>query len=95
MAAGAGAVPARPGALPALLEEASLGRLLRAIPAESFLAGTASCRVAVEGVDEQHRALRPLGILHPNAPPRDQWYGTREFAVLDPDRNPVACFECR
>jgi hypothetical protein len=51
--------------------------------------------VAVEGVDEQHRALRPLGILHPNAPPRDQWYGTREFAVLDPDRNPVACFECR
>lgn len=63
--------------------------------AESFIAGTASCRVAVQGVDELHRVLSPLGILHPNAPLRDQWYGTREFGVLDPDRNLVAFFERR
>jgi catechol 2,3-dioxygenase-like lactoylglutathione lyase family enzyme len=63
--------------------------------AESFIAGTASCRVAVQGVDELHRVLSPLGILHPNAPLRDQCYGTREFGVLDPDRNVVAFFERR
>jgi catechol 2,3-dioxygenase-like lactoylglutathione lyase family enzyme len=33
--------------------------------AESFIAGTASCRVAVENVEELHAALQPLGILHP------------------------------
>jgi catechol 2,3-dioxygenase-like lactoylglutathione lyase family enzyme len=63
--------------------------------AESFIAGTASCRVAVQGVDELHRALSSLGILHPNAPLRDQPYGTREFGVCDPDRNLVVFFERR
>lgn len=63
--------------------------------AESFIAGTASCRVAVRGVDELHHVLSPQGILHPNAPLRDRWYGTREFGVLDPDRNLVAFFERR
>jgi catechol 2,3-dioxygenase-like lactoylglutathione lyase family enzyme len=61
--------------------------------AESFIAGTASCRVEVEGVDELHEKLRPLGILHPNAPLRDEWYGDREFGVLDPDHNLVTFFE--
>jgi len=63
--------------------------------AESFIAGTASCRVAVQGVDELHRAVSSLGILHPNAPLRDQSYGTREFGVLDPDHNLVVFFERR
>src|SRR5437867_12130332 len=61
--------------------------------AESFIAGTASCRVEMEGVDELHEKLQPLGILHPNAPLRDEWYGTREFGVLDPDNNLVTFFE--
>jgi catechol 2,3-dioxygenase-like lactoylglutathione lyase family enzyme len=61
--------------------------------AESFIAGTASCRVEMEGVDELHEKLQPLGNLHPNAPLRDEWYVTREFGVLDPDNNLVTFFE--
>ncbi len=33
--------------------------------AESFIAGTASCRVAVQGVDELHRVLNPRGSSIP------------------------------
>jgi catechol 2,3-dioxygenase-like lactoylglutathione lyase family enzyme len=63
--------------------------------AESFLAGTASCRIGVEGIDEYHRIIQPLGVLHPLAPLTDQWYGTREFSVLDPDNNLITFFEQR
>jgi len=63
--------------------------------AESFLAGTASCRIAVPDVDALHEALRPLGVLHPNAPLRDEWYGAREFGVLDPDRNLITFYQQR
>jgi catechol 2,3-dioxygenase-like lactoylglutathione lyase family enzyme len=63
--------------------------------AESFIAGTASCRVEVEGVDELYRELRPLGILEPDAQPRDQWWGSREFHVKDPDNNLVTLFESK
>ncbi len=34
--------------------------------AESFIAGTASCRVRVEGVDELYEDLEPRGIVHSN-----------------------------
>jgi catechol 2,3-dioxygenase-like lactoylglutathione lyase family enzyme len=61
--------------------------------AESFIAGTASCRIAVEGVDDLHRDLQPLGILHPNAQLSDQPWGTREFGVLDLDGNLITFFE--
>jgi catechol 2,3-dioxygenase-like lactoylglutathione lyase family enzyme len=61
--------------------------------AESFIAGTASCRIEVEGVEELHRAIEPQGILHPNAPLTDQPWGTREFAVLDPDHNLITFFQ--
>lgn len=61
--------------------------------AESFIAGTASCRVAVVGVDALHRSLEPLGILHPNAHLATKSWGTREFGVLDPDRNLITFFE--
>jgi len=40
-----------------------------------------------------HQALQTLGILHPNAPLCDQWYGTREFGVLDPDHNLITFFQ--
>src|SRR5438874_7000623 len=33
--------------------------------AESFIAGTASCRIEVEGVDDLFGELEPRGILHP------------------------------
>lgn len=61
--------------------------------AESFIAGTASCRVGVDGVDDLHRAVASHNILHPNAPLRGTSYGTREFGVLDPDNNLIAFFE--
>jgi len=61
--------------------------------AESFIAGTASCRVGVEGVEELHRALHPLGILHPKGQICDTPWGTREFGVLDPDNNLITFFE--
>ena len=63
--------------------------------AESFIAGTASCRVAVDHVDELHTALHPSGILHPNAPLCDQWWGSREFGVVDLDNNLITFFENR
>ena len=61
--------------------------------AESFIAGTASCRVQVVGVDDLHGELEPRGILHPNGQLGDQPWGTREFAVLDPDNNLITFFE--
>jgi catechol 2,3-dioxygenase-like lactoylglutathione lyase family enzyme len=34
--------------------------------AESFIAGTASCRIEVEGVDHLYQDFQPLGVLHGN-----------------------------
>ncbi len=61
--------------------------------AESFIAGTASCRVLVEGVEELYRTLQPLGVIHGNAPLSDQPWGDRDFAIQDPDGNLVTFFE--
>ena len=63
--------------------------------AESFIAGTASCRVQVDGVDQLYEAIRPLGILHGCGKIEDQWWGSREFAVVDPDGNLITFFESR
>jgi catechol 2,3-dioxygenase-like lactoylglutathione lyase family enzyme len=63
--------------------------------AESFLAGTASCRIQVEGVDDLYDELRLRDVLHPVS--RDGVsetdYGTREFATLDQDGNLVTFFQ--
>jgi catechol 2,3-dioxygenase-like lactoylglutathione lyase family enzyme len=63
--------------------------------AESFIAGTASCRVEVEGVDQLYREFQQMGILEADAQPRDQWWGSREFHVKDPDNNLVTWFESK
>jgi catechol 2,3-dioxygenase-like lactoylglutathione lyase family enzyme len=63
--------------------------------AESFLAGTASCRVQVTDIDALHAAVAPLGVIHPNGQLADKPWGTREFAVLDPDNNLLTFFERR
>lgn len=63
--------------------------------AERHLAGTASCRIEVTGVDELYDRCRSLDVVHPNAPLRDQPWGTREFGVLDPDHNLVSFYERR
>jgi catechol 2,3-dioxygenase-like lactoylglutathione lyase family enzyme len=63
--------------------------------AESFIAGTASCRISVEGVDQLYDELRAKDVLHPvskeSVDATD--FGTREFATLDGDGNLVTFFE--
>ena len=63
--------------------------------AESFIAGTASCRIAVEGVDELYDELRENGVLHQVSESGVSVtdFGTREFATLDQDGNLLAFFE--
>jgi catechol 2,3-dioxygenase-like lactoylglutathione lyase family enzyme len=62
--------------------------------AESFLAGTASCRIETEDVDGLYAELAAAGVLHPVS--RDGVtetdFGTREFAVLDADGNLLEFF---
>ncbi len=61
--------------------------------AESFIAGTASCRIRVSDIDAFHTTIHPLGILHSNAPLTDQPWGAREFGILDPDGNLITFFQ--
>ena len=62
--------------------------------AESFLAGTASCRIEVADVDGLYAELQAAGVLH--AVSRDGVqttdFGTREFATVDGDGNLVTFF---
>jgi catechol 2,3-dioxygenase-like lactoylglutathione lyase family enzyme len=64
--------------------------------AESFLAGTASCRIEVADVDALFEELEAADVLHPTV--RDGVattdFGTREFATLDLDGN-LLTFFCR
>ncbi len=62
--------------------------------AESFIAGTASCRIRVEGVDELYEELRRSDVLHPVSRDgvEDTDFGTREFATLDLDGNLLTFF---
>jgi catechol 2,3-dioxygenase-like lactoylglutathione lyase family enzyme len=63
--------------------------------AESFIAGTASCRIRVQGVDDLYDELEPRGVLHDVS--RDGVsetdFGTREFATLDLDGNLITFFQ--
>ena len=63
--------------------------------AESFIAGTASFRVRVEGVDELYEELSARDVLHPVSKDGvdDTDFGTREFATLDQDGNLVTFFQ--
>jgi hypothetical protein len=62
--------------------------------AESFIAGTASCRIAADDVDALYEELSRSDMLHPVS--RDGVsatdFGTREFAVLDHDGNLISFF---
>ena len=62
--------------------------------AESFLAGTASCRIEVADVDALFAELAARGALHPTseAGPKQTDFGTREFACLDLTGNLVEFF---
>jgi uncharacterized glyoxalase superfamily protein PhnB len=63
--------------------------------AESFLSGTASCRIEVEGVDALFAELEPAGVLHEvsRGGVEATDFGTREFATTDRDGNLLTFFE--
>ena len=65
--------------------------------AESFIAGTASCRIAAEGVDELYVELSAREVLHPVSRDgvEETGFGTREFAALDLDGNLLTFFRWR
>jgi catechol 2,3-dioxygenase-like lactoylglutathione lyase family enzyme len=46
-------------------------------------------RLEVSGIDALHAHCAALGIVHPNAPLAAKPWGSREFAILDPDGNIV------
>ena len=62
--------------------------------AESFIAGTASCRIDVTDVEALYAELEAADVLHPVS--RDGVtttdFGTREFATLDADGNLISFF---
>ncbi len=62
--------------------------------AESFLAGTASCRIEVSDVDALFAELQSAGVLHDvsRAGVSATDFGTREFATLDTDGNLLTFF---
>ena len=65
--------------------------------AESFIAGTASCRIGVEGVDQLYEEMRKTDVLHPVSKEgaENTDFGTREFATIDLDGNLVTYFQWR
>ena len=72
----------------------SVGRPVRS-GAESFIAGTASCRIRVTGIDELYEEMRARDVLHPAARDgvADPEYGAREVATIDLDGNLIVFFE--
>ena len=61
--------------------------------AEAHLAGSASCRLRVAGVQSLYRHCETLGVVHPRASLRVTEWGTEEFGLLDPDGNLVTLYE--
>jgi catechol 2,3-dioxygenase-like lactoylglutathione lyase family enzyme len=62
--------------------------------AETFLAGTASCRIEVDDVDGLYAELAAADVLHgvSRSGPEDTDVGSREFHVLDLDGNLLTFF---
>ncbi len=65
--------------------------------AESFIAGTASCRIQVDDVDALYGEMAATGVLHyaDRGSAVDTWWGTREFGVTDQDGNLLTFFRRR
>jgi catechol 2,3-dioxygenase-like lactoylglutathione lyase family enzyme len=77
-------------------ERSSLDRPVQS-GAESFIAGTASCRIVADDVDGLYEELGSNGVLHPVSRDgvADTDFGTREFATLDLDGNLLTFFRWR
>ncbi|RYZ56519.1 MAG: VOC family protein [Sphingobacteriales bacterium] len=62
--------------------------------AESFLAGTASCRIEVQGIEQLYQEYREKGALHsPHTVVTEQPWGNREFEAVDNYGNLLTFFE--
>ncbi|MFA6084617.1 bleomycin resistance protein [Mucilaginibacter sp.] len=62
--------------------------------AESFLAGTASCRIEVEGIDELYQEYKAQGVLHhEHSVIEEQYWGDRDLATLDLYGNLITFYE--
>ena len=62
--------------------------------AESFIAGTASCRIQVQGIEELFEDYKKQEVLHsPDTKIEAQYWGHKEFPVVDLDRNLLTFYE--
>lgn len=62
--------------------------------AESFLAGTASCRIEVSGIEPLYEELKETGVLYSSDTTiEEKPWGTREFPALDLERNLLTFYE--
>jgi hypothetical protein len=62
--------------------------------AESFIAGTASCRIEMQGVKELYEEYKKQGVLHSaDTVVQEQYWGHREFHSVDNDRNLLTFYE--
>lgn len=62
--------------------------------AESFLAGTASCRIEVQGIDELFEEYKKQRVIYStDTVVTEQPWGTREFPALDHHRNLLTFYE--
>ena len=60
---------------------------------ERHIAEATSCRVQVQAIEALHTQCARHAIVHPNAPLASKAWGTKEFAILDPDGNLVTFYE--
>ncbi|HUG22839.1 bleomycin resistance protein [Piscinibacter sp.] len=60
---------------------------------DRHIAEATSCRVQVQEIEGLHALCASHAIVHPNAPLESKPWGTKEFAILDPDGNLVTFHE--
>lgn len=79
-------------AWPARLENAPSRPIVSG--AESFLAGTASCRIEVHGIDDLYEEYQAAGVLYGSDTVVEQTpWSTREFPALDLQRNLLTFYQ--
>lgn len=62
--------------------------------AETFIAGTASCRIQMQGITELYDEYKKQRVLHSaDTVVEEQHWGHREFPVVDQDRNLLTFYE--
>lgn len=61
--------------------------------ADRRMAEATGCRVGVRGIEHLYARCVKSRIVHPKAPLAKAPWGSREFAILDPDGNLVTFFE--